>query len=68
MKYIKDCLITVMALVGAFALSLVLQYQFDVQDHVPTVFVFAVFLASLLTAPPSQEVNADFEAVKRGEE
>ena len=56
-----------MALVEAFVLSLVLQYQFDVQDHVPTVFVFAVFLVSLLTAAPSKEIEEDYEAVKAGE-
>ena len=49
MKYVKDTLITAAALICAFALSLLLQYQFDVQEHVPTVFVFAVFLVSLLT-------------------
>ena len=48
-KYIKDGLITVTALVCAFGLSLLFQYRFDVQEHVPTVFVFAVFLISLLT-------------------
>ncbi|MBQ9967743.1 MAG: PAS domain-containing sensor histidine kinase [Oscillospiraceae bacterium] len=37
------------ALVCAFALSLLFQYSFHVREHVTTVFVFAVFLVSLLT-------------------
>ena len=49
MKYLKDSLITLFALACAFGLSLLFQYKFDVQEHVTTVFVFAVFLISLLT-------------------
>lgn len=48
-KYIKDSLITIIALVCAFCLSLLFQYIFDVQEHITTVFVFAVFLISLFT-------------------
>ena len=48
-KYLKDILITILSLVGAFGLSLLFQYIFDVQEHITTVFVFAVFLISLLT-------------------
>lgn len=48
-KYIKDTLVMVVALTCAFALSLLFQYEFHVREHVTTVFVFAVFLISLLT-------------------
>ena len=45
----RDCLITVISLLCAFVLSLLFQYRFDVREHISTVFVFAVFLVSLLT-------------------
>ena len=48
-KNIKNILITIISLVCAFGLSLLFQYIFDVQEHIATVFVFAVFLISLLT-------------------
>ncbi|MBE6672516.1 MAG: DUF4118 domain-containing protein [Ruminococcaceae bacterium] len=46
---LKDVFITVLALVGAFGLSLLFQHIFDVKEHVTTVFIFAVFLVSLWT-------------------
>ena len=46
---LKDVLITVIALVGAFGLSLLFHYTFDVKEHITTIFIFAVFLISLLT-------------------
>lgn len=48
-KYIKNILITVISLIFAFGLSLLFHYIFNVQEHITTVFVFAVFLISLLT-------------------
>ena len=39
----------VVSLLGAFGLSLLFQYIFNVQEHITTIFVFAVFLVSLLT-------------------
>ena len=48
-KRIKNSLITILSLGGAFGLSLLFQYIFDVQEHITTVFVFAVFLISLFT-------------------
>ena len=48
-KYIKNFLITIISLLCAFGLSLLFQYIFEVQEHITTVFVFAVFLISLLT-------------------
>lgn len=47
--HIRGILITLIALFFAFALSLLFQYIFDVQEHITTIFVFAVFLVSLLT-------------------
>lgn len=47
--YIKDLLITLALLCAAFGISLLFQYIFEVQEHITTVFVFAVFLISLLT-------------------
>lgn len=48
-KHIKNSLITILSLGCAFGLSLLFQYIFDVQEHITTVFVFAVFLVSLFT-------------------
>lgn len=48
-KFIKNGLITTISLICAFGLSLLFQYIFDVQEHITTVFVFAVFLISLFT-------------------
>lgn len=47
--YIKDILITVVILCFSFLLSLLLQNVFAVDEHITTVFVFAVFVISLLT-------------------
>ena len=47
-RYIKDSLITLGSLVVAFGLSMIIQ-TFNVEEHVTTVFVFAVFLVALLT-------------------
>lgn len=48
-KRIKNSMITAAFLLFAFGISLLFQYIFDVQEHITTVFVFAVFLISLLT-------------------
>lgn len=45
---LRDSLISLLALAVAFVLSLELQ-QLDVEEHITTVFVFAVFVVSLLT-------------------
>lgn len=47
--HIKSILITLLSLVFAFAFSLLFQYIFAVQEHITTIFVFAVFLVSLFT-------------------
>lgn len=48
-KTIKNILVMLISLVFAFGLSLLFQYIFDVQEHITTVFVFAVFLISMFT-------------------
>lgn len=48
-SYIKDTFLTVSILCMSFLVSLLFQNVFEVQEHVTTVFVFAVFLISLLT-------------------
>lgn len=47
--YIKNPVITLLILVFSFCISLLLQNVFNIQEHITTVFVFAVFLISLLT-------------------
>lgn len=44
----KNIAITLLSLVGAFGLSLLFQH-FDVEEHITTIFIFAVFLISLFT-------------------
>lgn len=48
-KHIKNSAIMLASLVFAFGISLLFQYTFEVQEHITTVFVFAVFLISLFT-------------------
>ena len=50
-KHIKNGLITVVSLAFAFGVSLLFQYIFQEQEHITTVFVFAVFLISLSRWP-----------------
>lgn len=59
-KHMKNSLITLGSLVGAFGLSLLFQYIFDVQEHITTVFVFAVFLVSIFTDGYLYGVSAAF--------
>ncbi len=47
--YIKDGMITIIILCISFLISLLFQNVFEVQEHITTIFVFAVFLISLLT-------------------
>jgi two-component system sensor histidine kinase KdpD len=47
-NYLRDCAVTVVLLLVAFGLSLLCQ-KLDVEEHTTTVFVFAVFLISLIT-------------------
>ena len=48
-KHLRSILITSLSFIFAFGFSLLFQYIFDVQEHITTIFVFAVFLVSLFT-------------------
>lgn len=48
-NYLRDSLVAVLLLLVAFGISLLCQ-TLDVEEHTTTVFVFAVFLISLLTS------------------
>lgn len=48
-KYVKNTLITLIAIGFAVGISFLLHGVFTVWEHVTTVFVFAVFIVSLLT-------------------
>lgn len=48
-EVIKNSAMMIASLVFAFGISLMFQYTFEVQEHITTVFVFAVFLISLFT-------------------
>ncbi len=49
MKLLKNSMITVIILSITFIVSLILKYRFDISEVISTLFVFAVFLTSLLT-------------------
>lgn len=46
---LKDCGISLLLLLLSFVFSLIFQNIFDVREHITALFVFAVFLISLLT-------------------
>lgn len=48
-KHIKSALITLISLAAAFCISIVLHKVLAVDEHITTVFVFGVFVVSLLT-------------------
>ncbi len=48
-RYIKDIFITLGILILSFLISLLFQQAFAVREHIVAIFVFAVFLISLLT-------------------
>lgn len=48
-KAVKDTFITVLILIFAFFTSVLFQNVFSIDEHVSTLFAFAVFLISLLT-------------------
>lgn len=48
-SYLKNILITAGILLISFGISLLLQHVFKVHEHITAVFIFAVFLISLLT-------------------
>lgn len=49
MGKVRDCGITLFVLSAAFVISLMFQHVFGVYEHITTLFVFAVFLVSLIT-------------------
>ena len=61
--YVKDLCITLAVLCASFGISLLLQYVFHVDEHVTTVFVFAVFLISLVTSGYMYGIAASFIGV-----
>lgn len=48
-KHLKDFLLTLVLLLITFGFSILLQDVFNIWEHITTLFVFAVFLISLLT-------------------
>ena len=59
-NYIKNILITVFFLLLAFGASLIFQYIFNIQEHITTIFVFAVLLVSLTTNGYIYGISAAF--------
>ena len=49
LRVLKNIAVTVLLLSVAFAASLLIQNGFSLQEHTTSVFVFAVFLISMLT-------------------
>lgn len=48
-KCVRDSIFTIVILVIAFFMSVLFQNVFGVEEHITTLFVFAVFLVSLIT-------------------
>ena len=57
---LKDILITAVILVSAFFISVVFQNIFEIDEHVSTLFAFAVFLISLWTTGYIYGITAAF--------
>lgn len=57
---LKDILITAAILVSAFFISIVFQNIFEINEHVSTLFAFAVFLISLWTTGYIYGITAAF--------
>ena len=62
---VKDILITFIILVFAFFISVVFQNNFGIEEHVSTLFAFAVFLISLFTTDISTESLRHLSALLR---
>ncbi len=63
MNILKNILIMAVILFTSFIINLMLKHVFDVQEHITTIFVFAVFLISLLTDGYIYGIAAAFIAV-----
>ena len=48
-KYIKDSVLTLLIMATSFGLSFLLQDVLDISEHITTLFVFSVFIVSLVT-------------------
>ena len=48
--FIKDSVLTVLILAAAFGISLLMQNVLSIAEHITTLFVFAVFIISLVTS------------------
>lgn len=48
-KHIKNALITLLIMACAFVISLILHELLSIDDHITTVFVFGVFIVSMIT-------------------
>ncbi len=48
-KYIKDSLLSLLIMAATFGISILLKNALDITEHIATLFVFAVFLVSLVT-------------------
>ncbi len=60
--YIKGICITAVILCISFCISLLLQNVFEIKEHITTLFVFAVFLVSLITEGYVYGIVAAFAA------
>ncbi len=60
---IKNILITIVILIFSFLISLIFQNLFNIENHITTLFVFAVFLISLLTEGYIYGITAAFISV-----
>ena len=63
MRIMRNILITVSALTISFGIGLVLDQHLHAREHIETVFVFAVFLVSLLTDGYVYGITAAFLSV-----
>lgn len=48
-KHVRNVLLSLLILAVAFVISIVLQDVFNIWEHITTIFVFAVFLISIIT-------------------
>lgn len=62
-RIVKDIILTVFTLIGAFGISVFLQKVLTVDEHITTLFVFAVFIISLVTDGYSYGIVSSFLAV-----
>lgn len=61
-KHIRSALVTILTLLACFGISVLLQNVLAVGEHITTVFVFGVFLISLLTEGYFYGIVASFLA------